>query len=349
MTRLNSLGHPCVRALGRQHKGVRNVQRIQTRSAGTVRPGTHRRSGNTACRSGKPSTCRAELFIASKPSVRMEPQMRTGTIQNTAGARNSSPWSRSGPNKQVGVVDDRPVIERRSENEQLEKNLITSLVLGILISSLVLIAPLTGNSQPTASVSFSPTINCHDKVVKLLSPTTGDASTPQTLDIVVSNATYYMSNGGEVFFLATDVFAVDSADASNVIAATTFSLELLPGCCVDGFNPLLFRATFNFGSANACKTFNFYVTTKCLGTNIVGESEPGGSFTLDCPFAALTAKVKIDKGPRRSDDKFDVQGTFILAPASNGIDLLTEDFDPSAWKFLHHYPCGFLRASTPTF
>ena len=139
----------------------------------------------------------------------------------------------------------------------LKKNLMTSLVLGILISSLVLIAPLTGNGQPTASVSFSPTIECPDKIVTLVSPTTGDASAPQTLKIVVSNAAYFFISNGEVVFLATDVFAVDSADASNVIVPTVFSLELLPGCCVDGFNPLLFSATFNFGSANACKTFKF--------------------------------------------------------------------------------------------
>jgi hypothetical protein len=68
----------------------------------------------------------------------------------------------------------------------LKRDLITSLVLGILISSLVLIAPLTGNSRPTASVCFSQTTDCPDKFVTLVSPTTGDASTPQALDIEVS-------------------------------------------------------------------------------------------------------------------------------------------------------------------
>ena len=82
------------------------------------------------------------------------------------------------------------------------------------------------------------------------------------------------------------------------------------------------------------------MTTKCLGTDIIGESEPGGSFTLDCPFAALTAKVKIDKGPRTSNDKFDVQGTFILAAASNGIDPLTEDLTLQLGSFSTTIPAG---------
>ena len=141
------------------------------------------------------------------------------------------------------------------------------------------------------------------------------------------------------------MFAVDSADASNVIPAPSFSYHLLPGCCVDGFNPLLFRATFNFGSANACKTFKFYVTTKCFGTAVIGQSEPGGSFTPDCPFAALTARVKVDKGPLTRDDQFDVQGTFILAPASNGIDPLTEDMTLQLGSFSTTIPAGsFVQA-----
>jgi hypothetical protein len=221
-----------------------------------------------------------------------------------------------------------------------KENLITSLILGVLISSLVLIAPLTGNSQPTASVSFMQTTDCPDKDVTSVSPTTGDASTPQKLDIVVSNATYITSNGGFVIFLAKDVFAVDSADPNDVIAATTSSRELLPGCCVAGFNPLLFRATFNFGSANVCKAFKFYVTTECFGTTAIGQSEPGGLFTLDCPFDAFTAKVKIEKGPLTSDDKFDVQGTFILAPATDGVDPLTEDLTLQLGSFSATIPAG---------
>ncbi len=221
----------------------------------------------------------------------------------------------------------------------LKNNLMTSLILGILISSLVLIAPLTGNSQPTSSVSVSPTTKCPDKVVTSVTPTTGDASTTQVLDVLVANATYFVSNGGEVFFLSFDAWAVDSVDPSNVIAGTT-SQYLLPGCCVDGFNPLLIRARFNFGSANACKTFKFYVNTKCFGTATIGQSEPGGSFTLDCPSAALTAKVKINKGPRTRDDKFDVQGTFILARASDGIHPLTEDLTLQLGVFSITIPAG---------
>lgn len=232
----------------------------------------------------------------------------------------------------------------------LNTSLITSLVLGILISSLMLIAPLTGNSQPAAAVSFSPTNDCPDKIVTLVSPTAGDASIPQPIKIVVSNAAYFFSDDGEVVYLATDLFAVDSSDASNVIAATTFSLELLPGCCVDGFNSLLFRATFNFGSANACKTFRFYVTTKCLGTVLIGQSQPGGSFTLDCPSGALTAKVKIDKRRRTSDDTFEMQGTFILAPASDGIDPLTEDLTLELGSFSTTIPAGsFAKANNGRF
>ncbi len=221
-----------------------------------------------------------------------------------------------------------------------KNHLITAIVLVILISPLVLTGSLTGYGRVAASVSFTQTVGCPDKVVTSVSPATGNASTPQALDIVVSNAAYFFSNNGEVFFLATDIFAVDSADASNVIEATTFSRELMPGCCVDGFNPLKYRATFNFGSANACKTFKFFVTTMCLGTSVTGQSEPGGSFTLDCPFAALSARARIDTRPPTNDDTFDVRETFILAPASNGIDPLTEDVTLQLGSFSITIPSG---------
>jgi hypothetical protein len=219
----------------------------------------------------------------------------------------------------------------------LKTNRIFSLVLGMVISWMGLIAPLSGS----ASANYPQTIACPTKVVTSISPATGDASTPQTIDIVVSNTTYFTISGGEVVFLSTgDAFAVDAADPGNVIAGDFVAFQMLPGCCVDGFNPLLIRARFNFGSANACKTFNFYVNTKCLGTTVIGQSEIGGSFTLDCPFAALTAKVKLDRGLVPGDDKFDVQATLILAPTSNGIDLLTEDLTLQLGAFSSTVPAG---------
>ncbi|MEW6210696.1 MAG: hypothetical protein AB1631_20190 [Acidobacteriota bacterium] len=221
----------------------------------------------------------------------------------------------------------------------VKNHLITAVILGIPISSPALIVPLTGYGRAAASVSFTQTIKCPNKVVTSVSPATGDASTPQTLDIVVSNAAYVYSSNGEVVFLATDAFAMDSEDPSNMIAATTFSRELIPGF-VYGFNPLKLRATFNFSSANACKTFKFFVTTICLGTAITGQSEPGGSFTLDCPFAALSARARIDTRPPTNDDTFDLRETFILAPASNGIDPLTEDVTLQLGSFSITIPSG---------
>jgi len=74
----------------------------------------------------------------------------------------------------------------------------------------------------------------------------------------------------------------------------------------------------------------------CNGVGRIVYSAPGANGDFDLfaftftppasavPFASLSAKVDIRRGPAANDDRFDMKATFTLGASSNGINPLTE-------------------------
>lgn len=100
-----------------------------------------------------------------------------------------------------------------------------------------------------------------------VTPSNGSADIPQ--DVLLSGANFTQTSGASN---VTSAFAVELGNPSNVVQATSFVVV----------TPNLIDAIFNFGSANACKTFRILVSGPC-GTS---ASNPQVEFRTNCPTAA---------------------------------------------------------------
>lgn len=102
-----------------------------------------------------------------------------------------------------------------------------------------------------------------------VTPSEGDCA--QAQDLLISGACFILPNGVPN---VTSVFAVESGNPNNVIQATRFAI----------LNPNLVDALFNFGSANAGKTFLLFATGPS-GTSQNLTTLPAG--TVGCPAGFL--------------------------------------------------------------
>jgi hypothetical protein len=105
----------------------------------------------------------------------------------------------------------------------------------------------------TRSAVCSLNLGTRAPIVFSVTPSGGDCSLADQ-DLLISGAcfqfTQFVAGGPNIVGNVTSVFAVDIANPANVIQARTFVV----------LNPNLIDAHFNFGSANAGKTFLIFVT-----------------------------------------------------------------------------------------
>jgi hypothetical protein len=106
-------------------------------------------------------------------------------------------------------------------------------------------------------------------VVISVTPSEGDCA--QAQDLLISGACFILPNGTPN---VTSVFAVESGNPNNVIQATRFAI----------LNANLVDALFNFGSANAGKTFLLFASGPS-GTSQNLTTLPAG--TVGCPAGFL--------------------------------------------------------------
>jgi hypothetical protein len=148
-------------------------------------------------------------------------------------------------------------------------------------------------------------------VVFSVTPSDGNCAVPQ--DLLISGACFIIPQGS-----VTSVFAVERGNANNVIQASQFVV----------LNNNLIDALFNFGSANAGKTFLIFVTGPG-GTSRNLTALPAGS-PAGCPlgneqgvqvtFTCLAAGAPPGPGP--SQDIAEVTGCDLTRSANGKFTLV---------------------------
>jgi YVTN family beta-propeller protein len=158
--------------------------------------------------------------------------------------------------------------------------------------------------------------------------------------VAPDGAHVYVSNGsaGEVSVIAT---SSNTVTASVPVGNSPFGVAVTP----DGARVYVANQSDNTVSVIDTAT-NIVTATVPVGRRPIAFGRFIGPSSV--PFASFTARVEIDRSHRptkRADDSFEVQGSGVLGPASNGISPSTEIVTLSLGSFSLTIPAGSFVAT----